>query len=101
VPQSFLLVPVERNSRPSVYKTTTLPLRELKHLRAAFLWNARGHSAVCFMRRPACLVSARATIFNASSGKRPLERLRFVPRRAHPDVTFPHRSVKITGIAFG
>jgi hypothetical protein len=28
----------------------------------------------------------RATIFNASSGKRSLQRLRFVPRRAHPNV---------------
>jgi len=38
---------------------------------------------------PAALSSlspSRATIFSASSGKRPLQRLRLIPRRAHSDV---------------
>ena len=53
-----------------------------------FSGSAKGHSAVCFMRRLPCLPCQRLASHDLQRiiRQRPLQRLRLVPRRAHPDI---------------
>jgi hypothetical protein len=56
--------------------------------------------AQCSRRRPVFLVGTTRDDLQRVVGQWPLQRLGFVPRRAHPNVPLP-LVVKVTGMALG